>query len=382
MGYQYHCQHKAELTANSIMSVPDKYPLANGLPDGFIKNFSRLCGLVKDMYLDMAKRPETYGLVLADYALQSVDKKSKEHGLIMKSRNSVNRLPDTLFRLAQSGEARNHQLDISLPVFKESIKQTEPCLVNPVPRYEMVLSRLVDFGFVISDFNGKPFDKTLDSFTVEYPDAPELIDTLKAFCGLWFEDKVRQRQGSMKERSSLTYSGKPKPVLHYYNHMNFDFRFTADQDKIPMQKWIEYDLQSKGYVKEKIDFLVAFYDCSLQYPDVHYDGNYFYKSERITKVHDGFVLKLKNPDNYMDVISTMPKTISDRFAKNYCRRCDFQGATKEHCKFRWHWAYDGTPRAGCAHMCFAFPNEDATLVPHFWRLLELEYGFTKSCGVD
>jgi hypothetical protein len=159
--------------------------------------------------------------------------------------------------------------------------------------------------------------------------------------------------------------------------MNFDFRFTADQDKIPMQKWIEFDLQSQGYTREKIDFLVAFYDYSLNYPEVQYDGNYFYKSERITKVHDGFVLKLKNPDNYMDKISSLPNTLRDNFAKNHCRYCDFQGATKEHCKFRWHWTYDNTPRTGCAFICFTFPAKDVALVPYYWRLLESEYCLKK-----
>jgi len=375
MAYKYHCQHEAESMASSIMPVPDKYPLADGLPDDFINHFAQLCRLMKDMYLDMAKQPEAYGLVLTDYALQPAGSQSKETGLIRKSRLSVNRLPDTLFRLSQSGEVRNHQLIVSLPAFKESIKKTEPNIVSPVTKYELILSRLVDFGFTISDFNGKPFAKTIDSFTVAYPDAPELIDTLKAFCDLWYAYKVHQSQLAIKFGSSLTV--KSKPALHYYYHINFDFRFTADQEKIPMQKWIKYELQSQGCTKERIEFHVAFYDYSLKYADVQYNGSYFYKSTRIVQVNEGFILKLRNPGNYIDEISAMPKVLLDRFVKSYCGYCDFQGATKEHCKYRLHWTYTDTPQTGCAFVCFVFPDNDVTLVPYYWRLLELEYDFAE-----
>jgi hypothetical protein len=371
--YKYHCQHEAELIANTILPVPEDYPLANGLPENFKKHFSQLRDLVKEINLDMAKQPEAYGLVLTDYNLQSTDKKSKEHSSIMKSRSSVNKLPDTLFRLSQNGELNNHQLIVSLPMFKESLKQTAAYGLSTVTKYEMILSRLVDFGFFISDFDGKPFAKTVDSFTVEYPDAPELIDTLKIFCDLWHENKIRQQQDTPTRLAS-----RVRPALHYYGHMNFDFRFTADQDKIPLSEWIGYDLQSQGYADERIFFYTTFYDYSLKYTDVKYDGNYFLDSKRI--VHLGYKclrLILKNPDNYMAEITSMPEVLCDVFVNMHCRFCDFQGATKEHCKFRLHWTHNDAPRAGCAHTCFVFPDDDVTLVPNYWRLLELEYGLQK-----
>ncbi|MCL2445423.1 MAG: hypothetical protein FWD06_01465 [Oscillospiraceae bacterium] len=368
MDHKYHCQHAAELIANTMLPVPDDYPLANGLPEDFRKHFSQLRDLIKEMYLDIAKQPEAYGLVLTDYNLQSADKKSKEHALIMKSKNSVNRLPDTLFRLSQNGEVHNHQLIVSLPAFKESLKQTATYGLSAVTKYEWILSRLVDFGFSISDFNGKPFAKTVSSFTVEYPDAPELIDTLKTFCDLWHENKNQQQEAP-------TLASMVRPALHYGGHMNFDFRFTADHDKIPMDDWIRYELQSQGYSKDRICFYTTFYDYSTNFTNVKYDGNYFFDTKRI--VHLGYKclrLILKNPNNYMDEITTMPEVIRDVFANTHCRFCDFQEAKKERCKFRFHWTYNNAPRAGCACSCFIFPDDDASLVPYYWRLLELEYG--------
>jgi len=375
MKYKYHCQYEAESIANSIMPVPAEYPLANGLPDDFIMHFTQLCAIMKNMYLNMVKQPETYGLVLTDYALQPAGSQSKEAGLIRKSRNSVNRLPDTLFRLSQSGNVHNHKLLVSLPVFKESIKQAEGNGVSPVSKYELILSRLVDFGFAISNFSGKPFAKTVDSFTIEYPDSPQLIDTLKAYCDCWH--KIRQSQSELKDRSNLSYKGKP--ILQYYSHLRYDFRFTADQDKIPMQEWIKYELQSQGCPKENIDFHVAFYEFSLQYANVKYDGNYFYKSKRIAQVwKNGFSLKLRNMNDYFNEIATMPESIRKCFAKSNCRRiCGFQGGTEEYCKYRLHWTYEGTPYEGCAFSCFNFDDMDKILVPHYWRLLELEYKLSK-----
>ena len=162
-----------------------------------------------------------------------------------------------MFRLAQCGEIQNKQLIVSLPKFKEIIKKAEGNGVSPVAKYEFILSRLVDFGFIISNFTGKPFNKTLESFTVEYPDTPELISTIKIFCNCW--QQTRQKQKELIERSNLSYKGKP--VLHYYSHMRFDFRFTADQDKIPMQRWIAYELQSQGCSEEVITFHIAFYEA-------------------------------------------------------------------------------------------------------------------------
>ena len=122
--FKFHCQHEAVVIANSILPVPEDYPLADGLPDDFRNHFLQLCELIKEMYIDMAKQPDAYGLVLTDYTIQPAGSQSKDNGLIRKSRNSVNRLPDTLFRLSQNGEVHNHQLVVSLPDFKESLKQT------------------------------------------------------------------------------------------------------------------------------------------------------------------------------------------------------------------------------------------------------------------
>jgi len=370
MDCQYYCQQQAINLANTIIPVPKDYPLKPGLPTEFREHFTALCDLAKRIYLDMVKQPEAYGLFLTDLSLRALGSQSKEAGLIRKSKNSVNKLSDTLFRLCQSGEVCNHQLIVSLSAFKTVIKQAEGNGASPVTKYELILSRLVDFGFSISNFNGKPFTKTVDIFTVEYPDSPQIIDTLKAYCNCWYN--VRQSQSALKDRSSLTFKGKP--VLRYYSAMNFDFRFTADQDKIPMQDWIAYELKSQGVEDKSIRFHVAFYEYSRQYKDVNYDGNYFYKSKRIVQVKKGGLsLKLSRMDKYMDKIAAMPDSIKKHFGKSYCNYCDFQGATVEYCKFRLHWTYEKKSHDGCAFICFNVNDTDESLLSYYWGLLQLEY---------
>jgi len=54
--------------------------------------------------------------------------------------------------------------------------------VKKISKYGLILSRLCDFGFAISDFNGIIIDKKADVFTVEYLDNPNIISTIKTYC--------------------------------------------------------------------------------------------------------------------------------------------------------------------------------------------------------
>jgi len=178
MEYKYHCQHQAESFAKSIIPVPENYPLRGGLPEDFRTHFKRLCELAKNIYSDMAKQPEAFGLML-------IDIESKDNNLARDGYRSIHRFVDTLSNFSRCGEVKNHQLIVSAPLFKESMRKRHGAVSNPVSKYELILSRLVDFGFVISDFDGKPFGKTVESFIVEYPEYPDIIDTMKTYCDCW-----------------------------------------------------------------------------------------------------------------------------------------------------------------------------------------------------
>jgi len=76
------------------------------------------------------------------------------------------------------------------------------------------LFRLTDFGFAFSDFSGKPFDKTVDTFTVEYPDDPEIIDTVKIYCDCRDNIKIETAKGNGNN--------------FHHNFYLCDYKITAD----------------------------------------------------------------------------------------------------------------------------------------------------------
>ena len=364
MEYKYHCQQQAELFASSIIPMPENYPLRDGLPECFRTHFAKLCELAKNIYNDMAKQPEAYGLML-------VDIESKDRNLIRDGYRTIHRFADTLSNLSRCGELQNHQLVISTEKFREVMKKRHGAVSCPVPKYELILSRLVDFGFVISDFDGKPFAKTVESFSVEYPDYPDMTDTIKTYCDCW--EIIKSNRSSVKVW-----------VNEFHHHFyRFDYKITADMDKIPVQQWISDESKYNGLSDEVANFYVAFYEYSLKYKGISFNGDYNYKSKRIARSiqweygSSPLSLIIKDINKYISEIEKMPDGVKEPFTRNSCNHCKYQGATEEHCKFRRNWTLDNIPHDACAFYGFQFNDFDLAFVPDYWRLLELDYGLEK-----
>ena len=363
MEHTYHCQYQAELFAKAIIPVPTDYPLRDELPEDFRAHFTLLSELAKDMYMDMAKRPGSYGLMLIN-----ID--SKDPNLIRKANNTIHRFVNTLSGLTQCGEVQNHQLIVTASTFKNILKKGQGTVINPVPKYELILSRLIDFGFVISDFNGKPFGKNIESFTIEYPDYPDMIDTIKTYFDCW--DALK------RDHSSI-------PVWQEFGNQNyrFDYKITAKCDEIPIRQWIIDKFSAFSCPTEIIDFYIEFYEYSQRYKGVEFNGDYNYKSKRIARdllISRGeysLSLILRNIDKCIAKIESMPDSAKEPFTKSSCRHCGFQGATDEYCKYRRSWTLGGIPYEADAHAGFHFKDFDLARVSDYWQLLELDYGLKK-----
>ena len=366
--YKYHCQHQAESFAHAIIAVPENYPLLPGLPTNYPQNLSKLCALAKDIYLDMAKQPEAYGLML-------IDINSQDHNLARDGYRTLHRLCDLLVNLSQCSELNDHRLTVNKDKFTAANKKGTGLVSGPVPKYELFFSRLVDFGFTISDFDGKPFNKKVTSFTIEYPDFPEMTDTIKFYCDCW-------KQYQKKD---------VKLWSHEFHHhfYRFDYKITADRAAIPLMQWVMDEAVYLGYTPELKAFSLAFYEHSLQYSDVCFDGDYTYKGKRIARIYQsGYIalgktkyhmhVRLKNMDKYSSQVERLPESLREKMGKDNCRHCNFQGATEDYCKFRIHWTLNGQKHVGCAHVCFYFNDFTLERIPDYWRLLELEYGLKKT----
>jgi hypothetical protein len=372
MQYTYHCQHQAESFANTILPVPRDYPVKSGLPAGFAADFDALCSLMKKIYMDMAAQPEAYGLILLDI-------NNNDHNLARDSYRTVHRLVDALNAAFLCGNVADHCLTADAGLFKDAIKK------NPsVPKYGTIFAKLIEFGFAFTNFNGSAIEKKVESFTIKYPDNPLIIDTIKTYCDCWHElDRfARNRDKPRVDLIKLT----PQDFHHHF--YRFDYKITADLEQLPILTWVSDDADYRGYSPEQKKFSIAFYNESLKYKNIKFDGEYHYKAKRVARITQvnynalskpdyRISIKLANPDKYMDVIAAMPGSVKDRFDKDYCAHCDFQGATAEKCKFRLHWTYAGTPREGCAYQCFYMDDFDEARVQDYWKLLELEYALAK-----
>jgi len=368
--YKYHCQHQAESFAAAIIAVPKNYPLKKGLPENYCKQFAKLCAFAKKIYLDMAESPEKYGLML-------VDIESKDHNLARDGYRTIHRFVDTLSALCFSGKLKNHKLTVSAETFNKEIKKGRGAVSGPVPKYELILSRLVESGFAITPFDGKPFGKKTDSFEVSFPKNPEMIDTINIYCECW--DKLKSDRSSIKML--------PKEFHHHY--YRFDYKITADCENIPIKQWLKDEADYLGYSPELKTFALEFYEMSLNYKDIKFDGEYYLKLKRIARItQTGYIamnnkvfklaLKISEPDKCMAVIEKLPEALQKYFARDYCRHCSFQGATEKYCKFRIQWTFKSKPHTGCVHACFNFSDFENVDAEIFWEILELQYGLKEA----
>ena len=276
MDYKYHVQLKAAEIADEFHATPMNYPLHKGLSDNFRERFADFRDIMKRMYKDMAVRPKDYGLKLVDISFQSSNDAAK--GL-----NTINRLCNTLPALFESGCLEDNHLIVSADEFKKKIKERK------ITKYELMLARLTDFGFDFSEFDGKPFGNNVGTFTVAYPDAPGMIDTLYQYFVV-----------SRKAPNSW-HGGRGDLFLHVH---------AVDYGKTP--KWLaqrNYLIES-GFQEETIKFFDAFFECSLRYKDIYFEVSYnnsahakgcryYYKSTQLAYVKkdwDGDTLYLNLKD--------------------------------------------------------------------------------------
>lgn len=371
--YRYHAQRQAEDFAKEILPVPEDYPLNPGLPENYRENFAKLTELAKEVYLDMAKEPEAYGLTLLP-----ID--SADHNLARDSYRSVQRFVETLNALFTNGEITDHCLQVDTAGFRKGIKSPVA-----IPGYGLILAKLCEFGFKISDFDGAVIARGAKSFLVECPDDPERIDTIKAYCDCWTEvDRFRCGGQKRGEQNKLV---KLSPQEFHHHFYRFDYKITADLTKLPMITWVRDEAGIMQYSPQLKKFSVAFFEEMQKYKNVVFNGDYMVKGKRIARITNVsypalganyvLVLKLKSMDQYMDFMKTLPAAIKEPFTKSCCQYCGFQGSTKEYCKFRLHWTFHGESHDGCAFQCFNFRNFDMEYVPAYAKLLELEYGLKK-----
>jgi len=366
MKYMYYCQHQAEDYAKSILPAPKDYPLQKGLPKDYSQRFVKLCDLTRNIYMDMAKRPKNYGLLL-------VSLENNDFEQIRNSFYSLRRFPDTLISLFQSGKLVNNKLTVNVETFSKLIKKNRGNIATSVSKYELILSCLIDFGFIFSDFNGKPYGKNVKSFIVEFPDKPEMMNTIKDYVACW--EVFNKNEGNVKIYHTWEY--------RQYDY--FDYKLTASE--LPMKQWVVDDAIKYKSTPKLQDFSIALYEHSLMYKDIRFDGDFYYKNTRISRINqygcDVFgkpvfklSVKLPKPEKSMEAIYGSPETIQKHFRQDYEGTC-YKKQQGIKCTHMLKWTFDGKVRSGCPMKCFVFDDFNLKLIPYYWWILELQYWFKK-----
>lgn len=368
MEHIYHVQHEVTAYYQHIPRVPNTFSVKKDLLFGmteseFIENFREFTEIMKQMYIDMEKRPEEYGLLIID--INEVNENKADGNLAKASWRSVKRLADVISEIGKLGEIYNESLELPVTEFKASLVK--------IKKFNLILNRLIDFGFAISNYNGKSFEKNTETFSITNSQNPLLMRVLKAYA-----------------ISEAFQSDDPHEF--YY----FDYKRVAQEEKLPAH-CVANDLallldEDKGKLLVEIEkCFVDDLGLTSHYKD---DSIEYYLSsrgkalpfstmsnkKRVARFMIDFhsrnvelILKLKNMDNYIDKIEELPQNLRTYFEKGNCRYCGFQNSTKEFCKYRVIWTLDDKKHAACNFSCFNFNNPKSEDLHCFVSLIKSEY---------
>ena len=476
---KYHVQKEAAAFAEVMGNTPTNYPVHDGLPDDFPIKFAEFRRIMRDMYADMAERPEKYGLKLLDISIE--EKNNSKSG-----KDTIRRLYNTVSALCESGEVNDHVLTVSVVEFTRKLKERK------VTTYELMLARLGDFGFAFSNFNGKPFPKSVESFTVQHPDSREMIDTMQQY----FVD--------CRNKPNVWHSGSIVGEGNNPGYCIFPYVYAADHSKLSTYQAAVNYFMYNGYSEKMSKFFNAVYECSLQFNNVslrvyygqnngchfyHLPGNCSVRNARASALYhntkkiatfkrnnngEWFCLELKSPmwsdnldpvlaaenwqllktefgleesetserelrrsytdmhsvfyhafyghflskgyknvryngfsyfdaDNteiayvhhecnpetkfmlvlpnvltnltkYEQEISAMPEGVVAKLRPKPPKVCSGHGS--KHCSQLASFSFEGNAYTVCARHSIDVYDDDLSLIPYYWRLLEMEYGFS------
>lgn len=197
MEYKYYCQEHAAERKNKIVRIPENTVIKKEcLIDidnvEFVQCFRHLQDIAFNVYEDMIENYTEFGITAKAELKCPI--------------NLVNGLGDVLYQISLIGELRNGALTVNIEKFRAEVKKH---------KYNLILNKLCDNGFVITNHNGKAFIKGAVDFNFSYPDMPDVVNTLKGF-GLLISK----------------YMAKVKPSYYMYMHDFFGcfmYRFAEDE---------------------------------------------------------------------------------------------------------------------------------------------------------
>lgn len=356
MEHTYHVQREAVTYYRHIPRVPETFAVNPKLlydieETEFVAAFRQFADIMARMYREIEVKPEEYGVLLVDIHL--VNENKEDGNLAKASWRSIKRLGDLMAEVGKLGEIDQEGLRIPTAAFKTNLKKTA--------KIHLILNRMQEFGFVISDYDGEKFTKGVESFVITFPENARLMRVVKAY--------------ALADAFHLD-----DPHELYY----FDYKRVADLSQLP-EHCVANDLAAllneddgqllialNSHFVDKLGLNPHYKDDSIEY---------YLKKKRVARFLIDFhtlkvkvILKLKNMDSYMDLVDSLPQSLRQYFEKGNCRYCGFQQATYEWCKFRVSWMLDDKKLDACGFDCFTFKNPKSDDAESMAQLMKLEYG--------
>lgn len=356
MEHSYHVQREVVAYYRHIPRVPETFAVNPKLLDDldeaqFAASFRQYADIMAQMYRDIESRPEAYGMLIVD--IHAVNENKEDGNLAKASWRSVKRLGDVMAEVGKLGEIDGDGLRIPTAAFKTALKK--------VQKVHLILNRMLEFGFVISDYDGEKFNKGAESFVITFPGNALLMLVVQAYA-----------------RSESFHTDDPHEF--YY----FDYKRVADRSKLPLD-CVATDLAALLH-EDNGRLLIALNRCFVDPLKLipHYKDDsieYYLKKKRVARFIIDFhtlevqvILKLKNMDSYMDLVGSLPQSLRQYFERDGCHYCSFQNATEEWCKFRVSWTLDGNKYDTCGFESFHFHNPASENAENMIQLMKLEYG--------
>lgn len=317
----------------------------------FVAAFRQYTSIMARMYRDIEAKPEEYGVLIVD--IRTVNENKEDGNLVKASWHSLKRLGNVMAEVGRLGEIEQDGLRIPLAAFKTGLKK--------MVKFHLILNRMREFGFVISDHNGEKFNKDAQSFHVTFPENPHLMRVVKAY--------------------ALAEAYHPDDPHEFYY---FDYKRVANRSRLS-KHCVAEDLAAPLNEDNRLLLIALNHSFVDKLRLIHHYKDdsieYYLKNKRVARCIIDFhtldtrvILKLKNMDSYIDVVGRLPQSLRRRFEKGNCSHCGFQGATDEKCKFRVSWTLDDRRHDACGFNCFHFTNPGSDNAESLVQLMKLEYG--------
>lgn len=325
MKHQYCCQNATQEILDHMIPNPEYYQIDTKYLYGcdendYIGGFACLWSIIRLIYQDIISNPADYGLPLIDdIQYPSFNAKAQE------SFNSSKRLVGLLGIIGQVGEIVNDELVVPIDTYRLKIKTLKT--KDKIPNAEKLLTKLMDFGFLFSDFNGKSFTKGAASFSVSFPDNPNIIKALKGYMII--------KRKTYEFYSLHYYLVEPK-VLHKNQHCITFCQYLNENERTFYEKF------NNRMIEENFHCASSFsYRYTLEYciPDKDSYIVRCFSDENKLDVR----MRLKNIDLYINYIEKMPLHIKKLFmVDSNCKNCT------ENCGYKREWVIDNIKYVFCS----------------------------------